>query len=424
MQLAVFDLTNNNWLSNDGRYSDYYAEIPRVNVERIVSYTLDPDCIFYLGSPVDKPQERHLYTTNSNFTTLPRCLTCLPWKIDNTHEYNYFDATFNTRGQGQYLVLHAQGPSAPFSRLFEWGQSPNAKEDGCHIYKLQTLRSNQPLLGRIAERTAYLRDVRYMPLRDGGHVRLLWPEYAEPRYDVDYPLLVQPYGGPETAIASDAFRLEWADFMATNLSVVVAQIDLRNTVRYDTDCNHHNALTDGLAILHAIREVLQQNPLIDPHRIGIWGEGFAGLVAGMAIFFPFPQAPQPFRCAALVAPLELEWHNHYDPDIHNVTVTDEYENVFDEDRYIAKCENSNLAVCITDMKRPPNVKMLLVNDGENGELTEQTRLLHEVEKALAHKSMKYEWMDVIGFANETCGVWEAREYYAKLTNFFAECLAE
>lgn len=204
------------------------------NVQRILHWNVQDDVVFYLGNTMEAPQDQQLYAVfNGNGSV--HCVTCgAPF----AQQYTHFDAQFSVAGND--LVLVSQGPAVPRYDAYEW------IAHSASIRLVRPLEAN----GALAERLRTVAEplVRYMevPLsepdaagvRYTARVRLLLPPGFDAAAKVPYPMLVHVYGGPSTYAGSSAWTLGYSAFMATNRSMVVAQIDGRGSERRDLRTLH------------------------------------------------------------------------------------------------------------------------------------------------------------------------------------------
>lgn len=70
-----------------------------------------------------------------------------------------------------------------------------------------------------------------VPLSSGfeAKVRLQIPPNADLNGSVRYPMLVEVYAGPDSYSGYDKFDLGWGSYLASNKSVIVAQINGRGS---------------------------------------------------------------------------------------------------------------------------------------------------------------------------------------------------
>lgn len=398
--------------------------VTRVIVERILDVRQEPNCMFYLGYPMDEPHKRHLYSVDVNFTTPIQCLTCAISnnQTDPNNHYDHFDVTISPYGN-QVFVLHAEGPAVPYSAMYTW-YSHSVWRSGCEILELRKLHTNHKLRKRIDERQANLRHVKYVSFPKLGYVRLLMPAAAATAAPgVRYPLLVQPYNGPDTFVGSSEWRLEWPDFMATNRSVIVAQVNGRGSSRLglrwaDDYVHRQTALEDSKDLWQIVENLVRMESRIDGKRIGIWGEGYAGYLAAMAMYSPAGPGRSPFRCGALVAPMPLEWNSLYEQfspiSGHPENSTVHVLNYREEEN---TCGTSNLLACIMDDEPLSETRVILIDDRSATEVTFQNELLDRIAETLDGTHAKYEVPNP-QIGNVNCA------HYEDLTRFFGKCFSD
>lgn len=279
-----------------------------MHVERIVHFDRLTNIYFYLGSTAAEPWDRHLYAVHGRSgSPQGSCLTCtIEWVADR--RFTHFDAHFSGDPDHRLLVLELQGPAVPRHDIYEW--SPDSDRVAV-LQFCRELQTNDALAARLASmrwvQPRWLH-MRKNGNRNGNRIRLLVPPSADNETG-DLPLLVQPYEGPGTYAGTSEWRLDWPAYMAANRSVIVAQIDGHGSGRSRLSNTHAvygrlgwpEAKNMRQAAIWLVREL---SPNVDPRHIGIWGAGYAGFVAGMAL--ASSDSFQLFECAALVEPL-VDW---------------------------------------------------------------------------------------------------------------------
>lgn len=209
-----------------------------LHIGNIVHWTAAGDRIYFHAHPLDTPQARHLYSVDrsaSDVAAAIHCLTCTP-ELTANDQYTHFNAQF--RGaSSEYLILEAQGPAVPQHTVY---RAPSAGASAIHA--VRQLQSNALLAERLNRTAEPLVQYLELPLttklddaaadKFTARVRLLLPPGHETRAaGTKYPMLVHVYAGPSTYAGTTAWTLGWSAFLASNRSVVVAQIDGRGSGR-------------------------------------------------------------------------------------------------------------------------------------------------------------------------------------------------
>lgn len=331
--------------------------LDELHVERIVHFDKTENIYFYLGSTPAAPWDRHLFAVRVNGRPHGVCLTCTIERVGDRW-FGHFDAHF---GGDRLLVLEMQGPSVPRHDIYEW--SP-------HVDRVAVLQFRRPLQTNdaLAFRLSRIRWVppKWLHMQNSGiRIRLLVPPSPSGAEDGDddnndngRPLLMQPYTGPGTYAGTSKWRLDWEAYMAANRSVIVAQVDGRGSVRSRLNSTHavHGRLggpeADDMrrAAIWLVRKL--RRPSVDPRNIGIWGAGYAGFVAGMALAQSTDM--QLFECAALVRPA-------VDMAAAASLYAERYMGLWNETGY----RNASL-LANADAVRRNALHVLLVHDGTEG----------------------------------------------------------
>ena len=96
-----------------------------------------------------------------------------------------------------------------------------------------------------------------------------------------YPLLVYVYGGPESQIVDQRWKLGYEDYLTSNYGVVYAMIDGRGTGfqsnEYKFEVYHQLGTVEMLDQISVTKELLKRFPFLDENRTGIWGWSYGGM---------------------------------------------------------------------------------------------------------------------------------------------------
>ena len=145
--------------------------------------------IYFRGTRVGSPGERHLYTVTDFKSGQPGIVACISCDVTNTRDglcgYNSFEFSIDK----SYYTMSCKGPHVPQDYLYK--TAPNKK--------IATLVTNEMLSAALAEKN--LPKISNLDIKiDGGKydakVRLYLPHDFNERNK--YPLLVNVYAGPNS----------------------------------------------------------------------------------------------------------------------------------------------------------------------------------------------------------------------------------
>lgn len=240
--------------------------------------------IVYFTSTEKSSIERHLYRVNLDGSGFARIT-----KDDGTHTIIFSpDAKF-------YLDMYSNAITPPRQDLY--------RADGT---KVGTLNEN-----KVAELANYhLSPVEFSTVKARDGVSLNCFMIKPPNFDPSkkYPVIVYTYGGPHAQVVVNAWtgsNLLWHQLMAQKGFIIFA-LDNRGSagrghifeesIHYKFGIPELNDQRDGVAWL-------QQQPYVDPQRIGIWGWSYGGHMTLQAMF----NAPDLFKVGFAGGPV-TDWH--------------------------------------------------------------------------------------------------------------------
>lgn len=388
----------------------------RLHVERIVHMDKRMNVIFYLASQPDQANAHQLYAVHARLDRVGHCLTC-------ALGYSHFRAHFSRTAP--FVLLESLGPQLPRHDIYEW--SIDYEGSSFDFRRRVEMQTNGALAERLRQHEIVLPTVRYVRLENVPHarVRLLSVHELEPgaRAPQKLALVVLPGGGPDTFVGTDEWRLDWATLMAmaTQPGTVVAQVDARGSGRQPMDRVH--AVHGRLGRLEAddvravARGLLQRYAsALDRERVGIWGAGYAGYVAGMSVGTEERRAVRStFRCAAMVAPI-TDWTEY------NALYANRYMGRWNEEAY----RNASLLENLEGFKRhdDDDLQVLLVHDHTGGEKSVQARMSAALMERLT-EMLTPENLDTMVYAigdKKSCRNWEPMSYMRTVTEFMSKCL--
>nr|CAD7453872.1 unnamed protein product [Timema tahoe] len=237
----------------------------RYTVTSIYGWNIEAAIIYYLGTGVDAPTNRHVYSVTEGGVN-----TCLSCSIQ-TPEGNtclYSTATFS-KDLSHYTIT-CSGPDPATVTIFK---ASSSGDDAT----VQVWESNEAFRESVSGRSYPDWYTTQVPV-DGGFnatVRLWLPPGLDTSGDTKYPMLVYVYGGPNSNQINDAYTLSFGTYLATNRSIIYGLIDGRGSLQ-------------------------QRLPYIDASRTAIWGWSYGGYATAMALA---KDTEGVFKCGASVAPV-------------------------------------------------------------------------------------------------------------------------
>ncbi len=230
------------------------------------------------------PMERHLYRVGLDGAAFSRIT-----KEDGTHIVN-LSPTANF-----FLDMYSNALTPPRQDLYS--------ADGT---KVATLNENK--VGELAQ--YHLSPVEFSTVKSGDGVSLncflIKPRHFDPAKK--YPVIVYTYGGPHAQVVLNAWtgsNLLWHEMMAQKGYIIFALDNRGSSGRghvFEEPIHFHFGAQE-LADQRDGVVWLQQQPWVDPQRIGIWGWSYGGHMTLHAMF----EASDLFKVGFAGGPL-TDWH--------------------------------------------------------------------------------------------------------------------
>lgn len=240
--------------------------------------------IVYFTSTEKSPTERHLFRVALDGSGFARIT-----KGDGFHMVNLSPTA------DLYVDAYSNAMTPPRQDLY--------RSDGT---KASTINEN-----KVDELSQYhLSPVEFSTVKAHDGVLLNCFMIKPPNFDPakKYPVIVYTYGGPHAQVVLNAWmgpNLLWHEMMAQKGYIIFA-LDNRGSagrghvfeesIHYRFGIPELNDQRDGVAWL-------QQQPWVDPHRIGIWGWSYGGYMTLDAMF----EAPDLFKVGFAGGPV-TDWH--------------------------------------------------------------------------------------------------------------------
>ncbi|XP_049865198.1 venom dipeptidyl peptidase 4-like [Pectinophora gossypiella] len=256
----------------------------------ILLWTPD-DVIWYKATHVDDSAEQHIYTVNA--TRVISCYTCNIVR-DDGGRCLYNEASISQ--EATRVSVTCGGPDVPKVFIYDSnGSLVRVWDDNAETAGLVASRS----IPEIIRLKVHVADG--LPEAD---VQIQVPPNYQERTNV--PLLVYVYGGPDSALVTKQWSIDWGTSLVSRWNIAVAHIDGRGSgLRGVANTFALNRQLGTVEIEDQIQvtKYLQDNlTWVDSNRTCIWGWSYGGYAASLAL----ARGGDVFRCAAAVAPV-VDW---------------------------------------------------------------------------------------------------------------------
>uniref|UniRef100_A0A8D8BCF4 Venom dipeptidyl peptidase 4 n=4 Tax=Culex pipiens TaxID=7175 RepID=A0A8D8BCF4_CULPI len=355
--------------------------------------------LYYTAIPAHKPNHRHVYRDGG-------CLTCnlLKDKLSNETPCNYASVSFSP--DFSYFAATCSGPTPSYSQIFRTADLQLVMDWELNVQ----LRDR--LSGYKKTQVRFLR----VPVANGmeASVRL----YLPPEIDFEvpennqrkYPMIVQVYGGPNSARVIDTFTVGFGDYLTTTKQIIYCQIDGRGTGNqgYEFLFTVNNQLGSvEIEDLIAVTKSLQdQYAFIDSERTGVWGWSYGGYVTSMTLE---KDSARVFRCGIAVAPV-TSWM------FYDSIYTERFMGLPREDDNARGYEAGDVSRFVDGME---GHLFLLIHGNGDDNVHYQNSMVYV--RALVEKDVQLEQISYPDEAHGLAGV--QRHLYHTMDNFWNECFA-
>ncbi|XP_050080187.1 venom dipeptidyl peptidase 4 isoform X1 [Anopheles maculipalpis] len=272
-------------------------------VQDILRWDAASNMIFYTANTAEESHVLHVYAMDGGEAEpVPQCLTC---DVEVGAKQSFFNAQMSPNG-GNYLVLEARGPNVPWTHVYQWSVADKAVQ-----LKLMKIWESNDYLQRALKGKAIPRvEIHELTLDNGFMAKamlLIPPGTNTSSSAVKHPMLVDVYGGPNSANVVGTWSIGWGTHLASNRSVVYAKIDGRGSgLRGDRLLYQIYRKLGTVEVqdqIEGAKKLSEKLPFIDPERIAIWGWSYGGYASAMALA---QDTKHVFQCAVSVAPV-TDW---------------------------------------------------------------------------------------------------------------------
>ncbi|THD27785.1 Subfamily S9B unassigned peptidase (S09 family) [Fasciola hepatica] len=272
---------------------------PEFDITDILHFDGDSHFLF-LGTGPDAKNSHVFFGTSDNVVT---CLTC------GNPNCTYNRAKVSSCGR--YFVQECRGPDVPTYILMWINQTRRESgELSVGAVPVRILQDNREfksvLRGRALARIEYMPLVLRKGTRDQMEVeaKLLLPPELNKSHITKYPLLLYTYGGPGKQMVTTKFSLEWLNYLAATVKVVVATIDGRGAGGrgrlFEQAVYKKLGVVEVEDQLHGLKVLVEQLPFVNASQVGAYGWSYGGFTVGHLLGHPENTYA---RCGIAVAPV-------------------------------------------------------------------------------------------------------------------------
>ncbi|XP_065080121.1 venom dipeptidyl peptidase 4 [Ochlerotatus camptorhynchus] len=353
--------------------------------------------LYYTAVPVSAPQTRHVYRDGE-------CLTCslLKDKLSNDASCNYASVSFST--DFSYFAATCSGPTPSYSQIYR-------TDDLQHMADWEM---NEALRTKL---TAYKETkVRFLKVPVAGGYKASVRLYLPPEIDFEnlannnekHPMIVQVYGGPNSARVIDTFTIGFGNYLTTTKKTIYCQIDGRGTA--NQGFNFLFTLNNQLGTVEiedqiAVTRYLQDKySFIDRERTGIWGWSYGGYVTSMTLE---KDSDKVFKCGISVAPV-TSWM------FYDSIYTERFMGLPQPGNNEEGYEKSDVSRYVAGMK---NHMFLLIHGNADDNVHYQNSMVFV--RALVDEDIEFEQMSYPDEAHGLSGV--QQHLYHTMEHFWDQC---
>ncbi|CAH2242876.1 jg26500 [Pararge aegeria aegeria] len=276
--------------------SGLWSSSNRINTAHTVAEILlwtDDNVIWYKATGITDRAEQHIYTVTSDGQV--SCFTCNIKRPDGK-QCLYNDAVIST---GSRITVNCAGPEIPQIYIYDKnGTLLTVWDDNSRVADLLALHTIPVTLHQTVTGIG----------QTEADVMIQVPSDYASRTNV--PLLVYVYGGPDTALVTKQWTLDWGTSLVNRYGIAVARIDGRGSGLQGVETMFAVNRKLGTVEIEdqiSVTRYLQQNlSWVDGNRTCIWGWSYGGYASSLAL----ARGGDVFRCAIAVAPV-VDWR-YYD----------------------------------------------------------------------------------------------------------------
>uniref|UniRef100_A0AAG5DHZ4 Venom dipeptidyl peptidase 4 n=1 Tax=Anopheles atroparvus TaxID=41427 RepID=A0AAG5DHZ4_ANOAO len=278
-------------------------------VQDILKWDAATNLVFYTANTEEESHVLHVYAIEGKpgASATGHCLTC---DADVGAKQSFFNAQMSPMSGDNYLVLEARGPNIPWSHVFHWSVGEGSAANAIKMKLIKEWESNRHVERLLKNKSLPRVEIHDIDLENGFTAKamlLIPPGVNTTSAAVKHPMLVDVYGGPNSANVVGTWSIGWGTHLASNRSVVYAKIDGRGSgLRGDRLMYQIYRRLGTVEVQDQItgaRKLADQLPYVDRERLAIWGWSYGGYASAMALA---QDTSRVFQCAVSVAPV-TDW---------------------------------------------------------------------------------------------------------------------
>lgn len=272
-----------------------FAIAPRTSGDFVVTEILglnqEHDVILFTANTVEDSKAQHIYAVRNAEGAAKFCLTCSP-----TSAYSYFSAE-SSKG-GNNLVVTSVGPAVPQVHL----HALDVKENITLTNSVE-LQGNSDLMERLEGKKLPKIVYDKIVLDNGSESQVMMALPADFDENQKYPMLVEVYGGPDSASVTNKWSIDWGSYLVSSRNIIYAKIDGRGSgLRGDKNLFALYRKLGTVEVhdqIETTEKLQKKHSYIDAARSAIWGWSYGGYVSVMSLT---NDESNVFKCAVSVAP--------------------------------------------------------------------------------------------------------------------------
>ncbi|XP_039280704.1 venom dipeptidyl peptidase 4 isoform X1 [Nilaparvata lugens] len=255
-------------------------------VESIVKYDTVRSLIYYRATNLTSVTSLHLYVIKDDGSQPEKCLSCdiCPASVEVSMSQN-----------NSYYILICEGPGPSTYNVYS--------NTGEFVMELTNNNGTRELLEQVLLPTSYKYEITLADGVSNASVYLRLP----PNFDENkkYPFMLNIWGIPEQKLVSDMyFSPDLFDYLATAMDVVVVNLDVRGSAwrgdSYTFSVYKKAGQVEVEDYIFVTKELMKKYKYIDPQRIAVMGEAYAGWIATNLLA---RDTENIFKCAIAMNPI-------------------------------------------------------------------------------------------------------------------------
>jgi dipeptidyl-peptidase-4 len=378
-----------------------------VQEDLLAQYANELITIYFISTDGD-PRKRHLFRIKLNVSTAshrphvnssPECLTC-----HLGDDCQYVDAQFSSTGE--YYIEQCLGPAIPTYTLKRINSDST-------VDTVDVMEDNAELKKKLSKKALPKKEYFQFETEDGQEIlgQIYLPPILNKEHITLYPLLIHTYGGPDSQLVTEEFKLDWSTYLTSSENVIYASIDGRGSSARGSRFLHEVyrrlgtvEIQDQIAGANYLKKHL---PFVDKDRIAFWGWSYGGFVVSHILG---DKDDRTVRCGIAVAPV-TDWR-YYD-----TAYTERYMGFASSNDNYRAYDDSNVSAKAQNFR---DKKFLLIHGTADDNVHFQNSA--QLMKALTEENIMYDVQVYPDKNHNLAGRATTRHHYRTMTEFLQkEC---